>query len=284
MRSPLYNSDAGKTCILGHIMKTEMNIRNMWLKMNRPALVVGCLLVGCSPSLLARVGRVPGLDLQAGVVVSANTSYYKGAGEEVYILPLVLAEYRDFYLEGIRAGYRVYKREDGQVLSFEVARTFDGYESNDSSFLTGMAERKDAWEAGLVYEAQIAGGWITGKLMQDFSDVHDGYSLRVDYERRIWRNKTIELTGYAGGEFWDRKKSDTYFGVRDSEARPDRPAYAASESLFLFLGSNFIKQLTPTVSLIASMEYRLGSDSVDDSPVVRRTDQWSVYSGIFYRF
>jgi outer membrane protein len=244
----------------------------------------GCLLLGLSSLSLADDADDSELHLQVGVVASANSSYYQGVGHEQFVLPLVIAEYKQFYVQGTFAGYRLYQGESGQGLAVEIGGTFDGYESGDAGFLLGMADRKSAWEAGLVYWAPVAGGQLTGKLMQDVSDKHGGFSARLDYERPLWMDETQLISWFAGAEYWNRAKSDYYFGVTASEARSDRPLYSAPDSVSLFVGGNFIKQLSPRFSLIVSADYRTASGAVKNSPLVARTDQWSAYSGVFYEF
>ncbi|MEJ2622259.1 MAG: MipA/OmpV family protein [Candidatus Thiodiazotropha sp.] len=245
---------------------------------------MSCLLFGFSTHSFAENSDNATWQVQVGPVASVNTSFYQGVGEEYYLLPLVIAEYKRFYLQGIDAGYRFYQREDGQQLAVEIGRTFDGYESNDARFLSGMATRKAAWETRLVYEAIVGGGQLKGKLMQDISHSHEGFSAHLEYERPLWNDETHLVTWLAGGEYWDSKKTDYYFGVDASEARSNRVAYSASDSHNLFVGGNAIKQLTPKFSVMLNAEYRIASDAVKNSPLVSRNDQWSAYGGIFYEF
>ncbi|MBN0989565.1 MipA/OmpV family protein [Amphritea pacifica] len=247
-------------------------------------IVMGGMLMGLSSCLLAEDNVDGKSQVQVGLVASVNSSFYRGADNDLFVLPLVIAEYGRFYLNGVDAGYRFYQREDGQRFAIEVGRTFDGYESGDSSFLSGMAERKAVWEARIVYEALVGGGRLKGKLMQDISDRHGGFSARLNYEHLFWQNETTMVTWVTGGEYWDSAKTDYYFGVRDSETRLNRQAYSASENLSLFVGSNVIKKLSPNVSLVLSAEYRMAGDAVDESPIVADGDQWSAYGGIFYKF
>jgi outer membrane scaffolding protein for murein synthesis (MipA/OmpV family) len=47
--------------------------------------------------------------VKVGLVASVNSSFYKDVGEEYYVLPLVLAEYGRFYLQGIHGDYRLFE-------------------------------------------------------------------------------------------------------------------------------------------------------------------------------
>lgn len=222
--------------------------------------------------------------IQIGLVTSTNSSLYKDMGQEYYVLPLVIADYERFYLQGIQGGYRLFQDDKGQSLALEVRRTFDGYTSDDSDALAGMADRDAAWEAGLAYEASIAGGQVKTKLMQDISGTHDGFSARFEYERPFRTDDTFMASWYTGSEYWDSDKSDYYFGVTREEARSARPVYTANESHSLYLGANALKRFDERITLMINVEYLRMSDAVNDSPLTARQDQWSAYAGVFYQF
>ncbi|MEW8506102.1 MAG: MipA/OmpV family protein [Candidatus Thiodiazotropha sp.] len=222
--------------------------------------------------------------MQMGLVASANSSFYKGAAEEHYLLPLLIADYDRFYLQGINGGYRLYKDDNGQSLALELRRTFDGYNSDDSDALEGMGDRDGAWEAGLAYEMGMAGGRAKVKLMQDISATHDGFSAGIEYERKLWVDDAHAVTWYAGSEYWSGRKTDYYFGVTREEATSTRAIYSADKSYSFSLGSNAIKRIDNNLSLIASAEYLWMTDAVKDSPLTARQDQWTAYAGIFYQF
>ncbi|MCG8018427.1 MAG: MipA/OmpV family protein [Candidatus Thiodiazotropha sp. 'RUGA'] len=221
--------------------------------------------------------------VQFGVVASANSSFYEDVGQDYYLLPLLLVDYERFYLQGIDAGYRFFEGET-QSLAVEVRRTFDGYESDDSDALEGMRDRDQAWEAGLVYEVNLLGGQAKAKLMHDISNTHDGFTGRVEYERSLLTGSAYMVNWFAGSEYWNRKKTDYYFGVTEEEATSVRPVYSADESYNLFAGVNAVKRFNDRYSLIASAEYQWMTDEINDSPLTTRQDQWTIYAGIFYEF
>ncbi len=223
-------------------------------------------------------------DIQVGLVGSANSTFYKQMDQEYYLLPLVIAEYDRFYLQGISGGYRLIEFEEGHSLALEVRHTFDGYSSDDSDFLKGMADRDPAWEMGLAYELNLAGGQMKTQLMQDISNTHKGFSARIEYERPYWTSDDLMLSWYTGSEYWNEKKSDYYFGVTAAEANATRSEYRADQTHSLFVGTNAFKQISENLRLIFSAEYLQESDSVDQSPLTEERDQWSTYAGIFYQF
>ena len=255
-----------------------------------------CSVMGCG--VLASLGSVQAdaypvsatqkqsseLQLELGLAVSANTRFYRSVGEKYYLFPLVMAEYGRFYLQGTQGGYHFYQGEQGQQWSLEVNRTFDGYSGGDGDYLAGMAERKPTWEAGLAYQVLLVGGEIKGKLMQDIGNRHKGVSARLEFERPAYTDDRQMLSWYAGVEYWDRKKTDYYFGVATHEVRGDRVAYKASASHNFFVGLNALRQLSPSFTLFFNTAYLRGGSALDASPLIERENQWLAYSGVFYRF
>ena len=222
--------------------------------------------------------------VQLGLVASANSSFYKGVDEEYFLLPLMIAEYDRFYLQGTHGGFRFFKDDNDQSLALELSYTFDGYKSSDSDALRGMDDRDPAWEAGLVYEVGLAGGQAQTKLMQDVSGRHKGFSAGLQYERPFWTDDGLVVSWYARSEYWNSKKTDYYFGVSREEATSSRSFYAADKSYRFYLGSNVSKRINDNISLIASAEYLRMSVAANDSPLTDRQDQWSAYAGVFYQF
>ncbi|MES9991247.1 MAG: MipA/OmpV family protein [Candidatus Thiodiazotropha sp.] len=250
----------------------------MGQRLKRYTALTGLFIATIGTPLQAEQSR------QVGLVAAVNSSFYQGADNERYLLPLLIVDYDRFYLQGINGGYRLYRDESGQSLALELRRTFDGYSSDDSDTLDGMEDRDGAWEAGLAYEVSVAGGQAKAKLMQDISATHDGFSARLEYERNLWTDDAHMLTWYAGTEYWDSKKTDYYFGVTREEATSTRAFYAADESVSVYLGSNAVKRISTNISLIASAEYLWMTDTVNDSPLTAKQDQWTAYAGIFYQF
>ncbi|MEW7973732.1 MAG: MipA/OmpV family protein [Candidatus Thiodiazotropha endolucinida] len=240
--------------------------------------LIGLINTGVNTPLLAEHS------VQIGLVTSANSSFYKNMGEAYYVLPLVIAEYNRFYLQGTHGGYRLFQGDEGQSLALEIRHTFDGYRSNDSDALVGMADRDAAWEAGLAYEVNMAGGQFKTKLMQDISDTHNGFSARFEYERPYWMNDSLMVSWYTGSEYWSNKKTEYYFGVTPAEATLTRSVYAPDENYSFYLGSSASKCVNDNITLIVNAEYLWMSDAASDSPLTARQDQWSAYAGVFYQF
>lgn len=259
-------------------------------KLIRSCLFTGCFFLAGASVAQAQTAEPSDVETQAelqwqlGLAVSANTSFYRGVGEEFYLFPLVIAEYDRFYLQGTHGGYRFYQSDNGQVWSLEIRRTFDGFSGDDADYLNGLSERKAAWEAGIALQMPLAGGEVKGKLMQDISGAHEGFSSRLEYERPVFMDAGQMMTWYAGSEYWDSDKTHYYFGVSQSEVLVNRPVYQSGDSQTGFVGTNYFRNLAADLTLFVSGEYLVSSSDIDDSPLTVRSDQWSAYSGLFYHF
>lgn len=247
-------------------------------------LMAGMMLTGFGAVAVADDTMGKAWTIQAGLVAAGNTSYYKDVGEEGCILPLIIAEYKRLYFHGVEAGYSLYQWGNNQEVLVVSGVTFDGYNSNDSDYLSGMEDRDKAWEIGFAYKFLIGGGELEIRLMNDLGTSHEGYSIRVDYEHELWSGEKHMIAWYSGLEYWDESRTDYYFGVKESEALPDRAAYSPSGHVQAFTGLNAVKKINSRISLIANTEYRTAGATVSDSPITSRNDQLSGYLGIFTEF
>lgn len=258
--------------------KTKKNMKH-GIRTN--VLVITCLAAGACVAAEAVEHGERSWEAEVGVVAAINTSYYRGVGSEEWLLPLVMVEYGDLYIHGVEAGYRLWEGGGGETFSIEGGITFDGYESGDAPVLVGMSDRESALEVGFVYRRVVASGELEIGFRNDMVSSHDGYSVNLEYGRKLWGNEKHRVDGYAGLEYWNEEKTDYYFGVRETEARSWREAYRASDTVHCFVGLNAVRKLGRHYSLIISAEYRTSGDTVSDSPLVTRNDQLSAYIGIF---
>ncbi len=96
------------------------------------------------------------LSIGGGVVFSPRP--YVGASSNIIPIPVVNVRYKSFFVEGIRGGYQFIK--SGQLTgNAYLQANFEGLESTDSPYLSGMRDRSMSADAGaeLVYRARPVG-------------------------------------------------------------------------------------------------------------------------------
>ena len=222
------------------------------------------------------------LELEIGTVGIAFSGLYYGADTQYEGFPLAVIRYKDFYFEGLLAGYRLY-RDQRISVAIETIPTLYDYESGISDFLDGMDDRKMAWETGLSVDYTLDRGKLSMKLVRDWQGIHDGWSLSAEYGESLLMTERSLLIGYMGGEYLDPNKSDYYYGVRKDEARSWRPAYEVGGALAASVGLSHIYRLGEKTTLMSNVDYKHFSTSITDSPIVEKHYQLSAYAGILYK-
>jgi outer membrane protein len=221
--------------------------------------------------------------LGAGVISSPRP--YDGASNQTRAIPLLEVSYKRFYLQGIRAGYRVIQ-EDGFGLDLRVRAQFAGYEPSDSPKLTGMEERRETAEIGIASEIGLGGRWSLG--LGAFADVlgrHDGYQVSVDLGwSRVWDRGRFGLFPSLGVVWQSAEFIDYYAGVRPEEVRPDRPAFEGHGAVNAEVGVLGFYRVAPRWRITAIAQLQRLANEFEDSPIVDR--RWGYFGllGLTYDF
>ena len=223
-----------------------------------------------------------GVELEVGSVGLSFGPLYRGATAQLELYPLLVVRYKNFYFEGLLAGYRLY-RDRRLSVAIEVVPTLNDYESDISSFLAGMEDRKAAWETGFDIDYALDKGRFSAKLMRDWQGVHRGWGLVAEYGKNLVVTDRGLTAGYLGAEYSDPLKSNYYYGVQPKEARSWRPAYKAGGAVASFVGLTHFYQIGKQISCMGNLEYRHFDNAVTDSPIVGRHYQLSAYAGFLYK-
>ncbi len=249
--------------------------------MFRVGFIVLFLMMLC-PVVFAAPGEgAPGL---AGIGGIMSTSPYEGVKTKTMAIPFLSGEYKNFYLYGIEAGYRLFKNEDWRI-SAVISPRFMGYDSDDSDTLSGMQDRRMSLDGGLKAEYELP--WrkvvVGGKVMADMLSRSDG----IEYElalRRPVQGKIFRLIPSAGVRYQTKSMVDYYYGVRDNEVRAGRAAYAPRGSVNPFVNLVLNSGLSRNVIIVAMFGVESLGSEIRKSPIVDESYVVSVAAGLTYRF
>ncbi len=229
--------------------------------------------------------RAPsGVRWSLGLGVISAPRPYVGARNSTRLVPLLELYYKRVFVQGIRAGARLVQQ--GPVsLDAIVGPRFAGYEEGESSYLTGMDERKQSLDAGLAL------GWNRpryGALLsvrRDLSGHSEGTQISFDVSmREAALGGRLRLQPALGIEWEDAATVDYYYGVRPAEARPGRPAYPGTSTLNYSASMLLLYGLTDHISLTSIVRLRLLGDEITSSPLVDRDLSYFGLAGLSYRF
>jgi len=221
------------------------------------------------------------LALGAGVIVSPRP--YVGADYRVFPIPSIEMDYRGWFFRGIRGGYGFIRTERFTASLYGQAR-FSGLESDSSSFLEGMEDRKKSMDAGieLSYRGRPVGfrfnylGDVLGRSKGQEATflVTSGVPLG---------RRGIVLAG-IGPRWLSKNHVDYYYGVRAAEATPSRPAYSGRATYNLDINITAIINLSAHWRWIAIVNREGFGEGIKDSPIVDRDSSYAFITSLNYKF
>lgn len=207
---------------------------------------------------------------------------YKGLHTTAYPIPMVVAVKAPFYFFIDTAGCRVFS-DSNMTFDFIGKIRTDGYDADDSDDLDGMHDRHMSFDVGGDFGISNDWGDLHARILTDALGQHDGQEFRVTYAKPF-KFEQSKIKPFAGFAWLSDNLADYYYGVRDSEARPDRPAYNPGASVNWFVGFEANHQLNDEWTLFTSITYYWLDDNIRNSPIVDRDYTMSILAGAMYRF
>ncbi len=231
-----------------------------------------------SKDLSALIEEVTTFHVGGGAFV--QTSPYVGVDTKVYPAPVVAYEGERLYVRSAIVGYRVIS-ENGLMIGPQVQPRVEGFNADDSPFLSGMRDRNWSVDGGVNIEAATPIGLLGASIVSDLLGRNRGQEVEFRY--------LIMFPAFgfyfipSGGVRW---KSDSlvdyYYGVKPNEARPDRPAYDGEQAFDPFLKLAIRRKLTKHWSVFTNAEYEFLASEITNSPIVSKDYQFSITTGALY--
>ncbi|WP_276308740.1 MipA/OmpV family protein [Billgrantia endophytica] len=223
-----------------------------------------------------------------GLGVMSRQEPYTGIGRDNTPVPLLQFENQYIHLFGPQIEFKLPSLDisNSQQFNFGIVGKYDGrgYEEDDAPILNGMSKRKGGFWAGgkLEWSSDLVD--VSAEWLADASGNSNGQVVNLGLER-TWRfGNHVLLTPHVGASWQDEKTVDYYFGVRDSEARMDRPAYTGESATNIEAGVRGVYMFNKHHSVLMGVEVTSLADEIKDSPLVDRSTANSVFLGYIYRF
>jgi MipA family protein len=231
-----------------------------------------------SKSMSAVIEEVTTFHAGGGVFV--QTSPYAGVDARVYPAPVVAYEGEHLYVRSAIVGYRIIS-ENGLMIGPQVQPRVEGFNADDSPFLTGMRNRNWSVDGGVNIEAATPVGLLGVSLVTDLLGRSRGQEVEFRYLI------LFPAFGFhwipSGGVRWKSDNLvDYYYGVKPNEARPGRPAYEGEQAFDPFLKLVIRRKLTKHWSVFSNAEYEFLASEITNSPIVDKDYQMSVTVGALY--
>jgi outer membrane protein len=214
---------------------------------------------------------------------------YTGIDRFNMAIPLIHFENRWVELMGPWLDLKLPALEWGedQKLSFAVRTQlfgFDGYKAKDAPILNAMATRKSGIFSGPSVKWSNSLVDVFGEGMFDVSGNSKGRRVSIGLERQFPIGERFMITPSATAIWLDEKYTNYYYGVRTTEARAGRPAYAADSTMnteFSLRADYFIDQRQ---AVFAQLGYTALGSEIKDSPLTDRSSETMLFVGYLYRF
>lgn len=218
--------------------------------------------------------------------VYASLSLYEGVENSTVLYPLLSSYGHATTTDGMlfvrdgMAGLRSFTGS-GWQLGGVVKVQADGYGPDTSETLAGMSRR--GWS--------LAGGGYAGRRLgpvhADLFAVTDllgesgGSELNLKLAWPLtW--PSVQIVPQVEALYQDDDYIDHYFGVRPSEATPQRPAYAPVGATTWSVGADAVWRIGERWFLKGGLSYQFLPDEIADSPVVDIDRAWSATIGLAY--
>lgn len=260
----------------------------------RRIAIVGCLLTSSGPWLLAEETddekqgteaatlRPETLRVSIGAGFITSPRPYIGAQPRSFPVPVINLKRDRWFLESIRGGYSFVQTDKLDARAFAQVR-FRGLEPDESPFLEGMQTRQKSLDGGIevLYRGRPVGfrlGAITDVLGRS-----NGQELSASAITGAPLGKLLVLVGF-GPRWLSTNRVDYYYGVRDSEARPGRPAYQGSATVNWDLTVSGFFNPSPKWSIAAILTREGLGRAIRESPLVDRDSAYSLVAFFSYNF
>ena len=160
-----------------------------------------------------------------GAFGAYRESEYRGVGEEWLAVPFIQARLGSLSFQGRGVSYTL---PNSGLVSFEGTLDYfsGGYESSESSFLAGMADRHSSVHLGAAMNVRLP-----LRLKLKFSLNHDilgrseGYEARVGVSRFFFLGPAFQAVLGGGLKYYSENLVDYYYGVGPDEVADQRPRY-----------------------------------------------------------
>jgi outer membrane protein len=250
------------------------------------AIAAGIASAACLSSAWAQVAedKLPEAGSQWGLGIAAGMERkpYRDLDNKGLAIPMVT--YENKWVSVAVPSIDVKLPSAGPIsLRLRARYAGDGYDADDSPFLGGMDKRKGSlWVGGAaIWRNDFAN--LSAELLADASGNSKGSRFKIQVDRRF-ASGAFGFTPRLAAHWVDRKYVDYYYGVKETEARADRPEYVGRATASVELGLRVDYAVSPKQTVFLDVSATSFGSGIKNSPLVSRSNQTGVRLGYVYRF
>lgn len=235
--------------------------------------------VGCS-SVVAQAAP-----LGVGAAVIYSQSPYKGGDDHYLPFPNINYDGDSFYIHGLQGGYYLWKDPANQ-LSLTILGSSQNFKRGDTNNrqLKQLDNRRMTMMGGLAYRHVAEWGIVRTMIAGDMLDNSDGFLGDMAYLYRFQQGAFSLIPG-IGVQYNSSNQNDYYYGVSYAESRRSGlEHYKADDSWNPYLELTANWAINRSWNATVGGRYTRLSSEVKDSPMVSKSSQASVWTGLSYTF
>ncbi len=213
------------------------------------------------------------------------TTPYKGADDRTIPFPIVNYDGDSVYLQGLSAGYYLWKDPQNQ-LSLTAEYSPFGFKpsDNDYGYMKQLDKRRGTVMAGLRYKYTSDWGIVRAAYLGDILDNSDGFTADLAYLYPFTFDRLTLLPG-IGANWASDNQNDYYYGVSGHESRRSGlNEYQADDGWSPYVELTAIYALNANWNASLMARYTRLNDEVKDSPMVNANSTTLIGVGMTYRF
>ncbi|MET0357632.1 MAG: MipA/OmpV family protein [Cellvibrio sp.] len=225
-------------------------------------------------------------ELAIGVGVASFQDPQIGMDTRQLAIPLVSYTGERLSFQVTTLSYRIANIGDLEISALASGR-LQGYDVEDSAYLTGMKDRSNTLDGGIGLE------WHGFSLSytHDLLSKHKGDEVTFSYTKGFGLGKAQVMLG-AGVTWQSKKLNQYYYGVAPSEARSltvdnkvfNRTAYQTEDAISPKINTLVQYPVWDSWALIAGAEINFLPEEITDSPIIENKNAWGMFVGVARAF
>ena len=245
-------------------------------KLNTLIALIPCYFLGHS---------VQAAPLSLGASVIYAQSPYRGGQDRYLPVPIINYEGENFWFNTLQGGYYLWKDPQDQ-LSLTLLGSPQEYDpgDNDLGDMKGLDKRRMTLMGGATYRHTADWGIIRTSLLGDLLNNSNGIIWDLTY---LYRFNFGEFTLTPGiGAMWNSANQNRYYyGVSGNESdRTGISRYHPDDSWSPYAEVNASYSITPQWNANLSGRYTRFASEIKDSPMVDKSGQFTIWTGVSYSF
>lgn len=198
------------------------------------------------------------------------------------LVPMYLYNGKYVFFRGTAGGIHLFSNDTAE-LNILGRYHFNQLDPGRHVYYAGMDKRRQTLDGGI--EVRVRGKWgtLNANVLTDTLNRHEGQSAEFTYSYRFDRGAMI-LTPFISWAWNSDKLTDYYYGVRDDEAQPGRPAYAPGDAQYLGFGLNTTWWLSDRIQFFANIGFNGSDKVVAASPLTDLDSTTVLFAGGSYLF